>query len=206
MRTKHLTARVQLDGVFRAWRLAIERGDDASLDAARVRLSRLRIASARLGKVLRHFSLALKESIKKDEAAFVRNMYSQARGEGTASLHDLLRAVLKTGRRYRPPQLSPCLQTSHGLVADPKEARVALGKHFAAAEKALRSPSNRYNVARVSCKIMTLLKLMACQLFRSWQRHSRPCAADGHRGSLASRQMCSNNALLPRRDCTRPCT
>ena len=44
--------------------------------------------------------------------------------------------MLKTGRRYKPPRLSPCLTVNGRTVEDPQEVKLELGRFFATAEKA----------------------------------------------------------------------
>ena len=91
---------------------------------------------ARAVKMLPVHSMLLKSSVRKDEAEFTKQMFAQARRDGDSCFHGLIRAVLKTGRRYRAPQLSPSLRVQDRVVNDPRQVRVELGKHFARAEKA----------------------------------------------------------------------
>ena len=105
--------------------------------AAQAKIQRIRLSCAKLVQSLRCLGHNLKVSVQQDAASFVRRMYSQARSEGPSSLHRLLRSVLKTGRRYKAPQLAPCIKIGCDVLTDPSEARIALGRHFAAAEKAV---------------------------------------------------------------------
>ena len=72
----------------------------------------------------RELNIELKRSIQQDEAQFTRRMFEQARQDGPSQLQSLLRAVLKTGRRYRAPQLSPSLQVGEGIIVEQHFAHV----------------------------------------------------------------------------------
>ena len=63
-------------------------------------------------------------------------MFEQVRLDGDRRFHELIRAVFKTGRRYRAPQLSPSLHIMDKVVDDHRQVRIELGRHFARAEKA----------------------------------------------------------------------
>ena len=77
----------------------------------------------------------LKTCLRRDGAEFTRHMFQQARQEGDSSLHNLIRAVLKTGRRFKAPQLSPCLNVDGKVVEHPREVKLELGRFFSLAEQ-----------------------------------------------------------------------
>ena len=68
--------------------------------------------------------------MRQDEAKFTKSTFAQAQ------LYGLLRAVLKTGRRYRAPALTPALRGEDRIVVEPAEVKLELDRHFAQAEKA----------------------------------------------------------------------
>ena len=97
----------------------------------------------------RELNIELKRSIQQDEAQFTRRMFEQARQDGPSQLQSLLRAVLKTGRSYRAPQLSPCFQVGEGIIVEPDEVKLELGRHFARAEQA--TEQHFAHVQRATC-------------------------------------------------------
>ncbi|CAE7446716.1 unnamed protein product, partial [Symbiodinium sp. CCMP2456] len=88
---------------------------------------------------------AVHDGLAADRAAFARRAIDHARGMGSAEFAHHLRAVLRTGRRYRAPQLLRPLQcdaqTAQTAACD-TDILAALGKHFAAPERAALLPSS----------------------------------------------------------------
>ncbi|CAE7385845.1 pgk-1 [Symbiodinium sp. CCMP2592] len=79
---------------------------------------------------------AVTRGMAADKASFVRRAVEQARGQGTAAFAHRIRAVLRRGRRYKPPQIL-CPLTAEGKeVTGEEEILRSLGRHFAKPERA----------------------------------------------------------------------
>ena len=136
-RNRTLEDRRFLHTLLQAWRLQVRAPAGISFAAAsQQRRTSLLLNRARLAKVLRELNQAFKQAVRRDEADFTRRMFDQAREEGPSQLHSLLRAVLKTGRRYKVPRFSPCLRINGHIVEDPTQVKTELVRRFARAEKA----------------------------------------------------------------------
>ena len=137
-RAKRIAGKILIDAGFRAWRGCLRQpGHEGAQDRrASVRLAKLCYMRARVAKILVTFHRDLRISVRKDAAEFTRRMVEQARSEGSRTLSNLLRAVLKTGRRYRAPSLSPCVMVEGECVENPRRVRLELGRFFADAERA----------------------------------------------------------------------
>ena len=144
IRIKSLHSRSVLDWVFQAWKRG--RITRRMQHRHRSRLVRLSLQQACAVNTLRALGISLRRAVKEDEAVFTRNMFEQARREGSAALAGLLRAVLRTGRRYKAHRLSPCLRIGNRVVDDPQEVRHELGRHFARAEHAREVPFGEVQV------------------------------------------------------------
>ena len=70
-----------------------------------------------------------------DAAAFARQQMQEAKAAGPAELAQLLRSVLKQGRRYRPPRVSPAIATESHLEVDPSAVTDLLEASFARPEQ-----------------------------------------------------------------------
>ena len=76
--------------------------------------------------------------MKQCQAERARQAFQCAREEGPGAISRLMTALLKSGRRYKPPHTLPPLQDSSGnLLSEPEEVFRALGQHFAKAERAV---------------------------------------------------------------------
>ena len=77
---------------------------------------------------------AIKRHARKDAAAATKDAYQSARAKGPDALASLLRHVMKSGRKYKPPPLAPVIwdPVSQTFIDGDK----ALGDHFAKAEHA----------------------------------------------------------------------
>ena len=141
-RSTSLQHRLLLHTCLRAWQRA-RRDNECSLDSWRKfcdRRTRLCTNRARIGRAIKKLNSALRASVRQDEAQFTKSTFAQARCEGSAQLYGLLRAVLKTGRRYRAPALTRALRVEDRVVVEPAEVKLELGRHFAQAEKAKEVP------------------------------------------------------------------
>ena len=107
------------------------------------RCHRLRIANARLGRVVRQCTLTVHQLDQRDAAVFTRTFLRESRNEGPAALAAALRGVLKQGRRYKPPRVAPVLYISQADVCDSEEVQTALESHFAAPERGRRTDISR---------------------------------------------------------------
>ncbi|CAE7777776.1 unnamed protein product [Symbiodinium sp. CCMP2592] len=79
---------------------------------------------------MQRISRELRLSSSRDEAAFSRAMFKEARGKGPACLAALLRSVLKVGRRYKAPRIANAIVDKGCEVTDPAHIRRLFGQHF----------------------------------------------------------------------------
>ena len=81
----------------------------------------------------------INKQMKECQASRARQAFEEAREDGPGAIARLMTALLKSGRRYKPPQTLPPLKDSHGnLLTAEADVFRALGNHFAGAEKAVR--------------------------------------------------------------------
>ena len=85
---------------------------------------------------LRALSRAIKQASDRDEAEFTRRTFQESVGEGPAALAKLLRAVLKTGRRYKAPSMAIALKQDDEWLVEPRQVSKAFAAHFANIEEA----------------------------------------------------------------------
>ncbi|CAE7816813.1 unnamed protein product [Symbiodinium sp. CCMP2592] len=85
---------------------------------------------------IRRLSKLAKRSTKQDEAQYTRHAFQEAHQDGPVRLAHLIRAVLKTGRRYQAPRLAITLRQEGELITDRAEVLRRMGQHFAQAEMA----------------------------------------------------------------------
>ena len=94
-----------------------------------------------------------------DKAAFTRAMVEQARSEGHAQFAHRLRAILRTGRRYRAPALLPCLSDEPEQPMEKDHVADSFGLYFAQAERATPVPVEQLTAAcRQSEPIATVIR------------------------------------------------
>ena len=55
-----------------------------------------------------------------DAAEAARKAFASARQQGPEALASLLRQILKSGRRFKPPRLVPVLRDAHGVPKGPR--------------------------------------------------------------------------------------
>ena len=134
---KHLAALL-----FNAWKAVRKQPRAADTNAAAVarakwprRCSSLRIANARLAIVLRNLQQCIRKMDQRDAAAFARQQMREAREAGPAEMAQLLRSVLKQGRRYKPPRVSPAIAVDSHLEVDPRKVTDILEASFARPEQ-----------------------------------------------------------------------
>ena len=81
-------------------------------------------------------SQAIRDASRADEAAFARHAFQVARDKGPAHLASQIRAILKSGRKYKPPSIAVTLQHGDHLLSEPEQVKAVFGQQFAASEKA----------------------------------------------------------------------
>ena len=121
--------------VFYAWRHAFSAAQCAGHHC---RQHRGRMQLAVIARALQNCRQLCRARSRLDQAAFTRAMFQSARSR--EELPHLLRCVLRTGRRYRAPQLVPVMETSPGIVCSTRDDFLLhAGRHFAQAERARTS-------------------------------------------------------------------
>ena len=79
---------------------------------------------------------AVSRGLAADRAAFVHRATDEARSLGPSAFAHRIRAVLRCGRRYKPPQLLCPLQVDGKEVSGEEAVLASLGRHFAGPERA----------------------------------------------------------------------
>ena len=100
----------------------------------------LRLANARLGKTIAVLCRCVHKLDQRYAAAHTREVLRESRKAGPAEMAAALRGVLKNGRRYKPPRITPALSRPHGLITDPADVQAALEASFAAPEHGVLRP------------------------------------------------------------------
>ncbi|CAE7865484.1 unnamed protein product [Symbiodinium microadriaticum] len=77
---------------------------------------------------------SIKISSRKDSALATQDVFAEARTQGPEALASLLRHVMKSGRRFKPPPLAPAIWDAERETFIDGDR--ALGDHFAKAERA----------------------------------------------------------------------
>ena len=136
-RFKQLRAKVLVHLVFKAWCQRQGVFDANKGGRSRRQYCRLSMSIARVARQIPMLTKELRVCAKKDEANYIHSMFQEAwRGRPDEKAR-LIRCVLRTGRRYRPPCAAPALQRLDCTVAvERSEVLRMFGKHFACAEHA----------------------------------------------------------------------
>ena len=79
---------------------------------------------------------AVSRGLAADRAAFVHRATDEARSLGPSAFAHRIRALLRCGRRYKPPQLLCPLQVDGKEVSGEEAVLASLGRHFAGPERA----------------------------------------------------------------------
>ena len=135
----HSERRLILRSVFDSIRgetrfaLSIHRmGPPVSVSLASVRNQSLVVAAA-----LHRLNRDLGNQMQADKAAFLRKEMAQARDLGSAHFAFRIRAILRTGRKFKTPALLPAFRKPDQTEAVGQQAVLhALGSHYATAERA----------------------------------------------------------------------
>ena len=131
--------RQQLWCVFRAWR-DLHQGRPAIGEAGSATKAFDQKAAYYI-RFMRQLTVSLRASTSADEACFARDHISKARRDGPKAMATAIRAVLKHGRRYKPPLPATILQTCTGeVLTEDDDVKEAFGRHFAVSERALACP------------------------------------------------------------------
>ena len=134
-RRQLLHRREYLHSVFRGWSNAV-RG--ASHTAASGNSKRHDLQLAHYLRFMQVLGSSIRAATQTDEAAFAREHLARARAQGPRAMAAAIRAVLRHGRRYKPPAPAPVLQLSSGeTIHDAAAVKEAFGRHFAVSEKHL---------------------------------------------------------------------
>ena len=134
-RNKHMRMRYFLAAAFQAWKST--RTTASELDSARTLLSKIRrtrLVEGGLARVIRSLSADIKQFARDDAAQHVRSAIESARGHGPAELARLLRGVMKTGRRYKPPRVQNAMEVDGAVLTDTAAIAAAMEAHFAVPE------------------------------------------------------------------------
>ena len=133
-RSRCLRGRTWLHALFGAWRGCVDAL--AANKASRVfqKLAAARIVEARCGRVIQACGGMLKRLRSRDDASYAKQVMCSARKDGPEALAKAMRAVLKTGRKYRAPKVAAPLRVDGVSVVDKVEQLVLLEEHFALPE------------------------------------------------------------------------
>ena len=97
---------------------------------------RRHLNAARVARTARSLARDLRSCVERDKAEHVKKAFAEARDQGAAPMATLIRGILRTGKRFRSPKLSPCLTVEDGTFeADPDKTLHILGAHFATNEQ-----------------------------------------------------------------------
>ncbi|OLP77308.1 hypothetical protein AK812_SmicGene42640 [Symbiodinium microadriaticum] len=130
--------REQLWAIIRGWRGLCRQGS-ALLGAGSAKVFDQR--AAHYVRFMQQLTASLRASTASDEARFTREHFTKARQDGPRAMAAAIRAVLKHGRRYKPPLPATILHTSSGdTLTEEADVKAAFGKHFAVSERATACP------------------------------------------------------------------
>ena len=99
-----------------------------------------RVAAARRWAWQYRYGKRMRRAMWRDKAAFTREGIQTARADGPSAFAHKLRAILRTGRRYRAPALMPCLADEPECPMTKEAVADSFGKYFAKAERARATP------------------------------------------------------------------
>ena len=109
-------------------------------------LRRIREATERRAQLYQDARSALTQSMLRDKAEYARRGFQQARSSGPREFAFKLRAVLRTGRRFRAPPLVPILRTKEGQKVGREDVLDSVAAHFAEPERA--APTDLWHLVR----------------------------------------------------------
>ena len=119
---------------FAAWcgRTGVVQAQVRRLDSLAHRVSRAGFSLAALHR-------AIGESFSADQANFARKAMEQSRAGGASDFAHSIRALLRSGRRFRAPQLLHSISDGQSTAACDTDILDMLGRHFAGPERAHQS-------------------------------------------------------------------
>ncbi|CAE7820750.1 unnamed protein product [Symbiodinium microadriaticum] len=126
-----LADRAYLQLCLHAWRSRADTDHNLCLRDQKYR----RLAAGAWARQYRH-AKRMRAAMWHDKAEFTRRGIEQCRGAGPAVFAHKLRAILRTGRRYRAPALLPSLTGEAGRPVTKEDVADSFGKYFAIAERA----------------------------------------------------------------------
>ena len=137
--TARTANRTILAVVVQAWK-AVKEAPSSPVSPLVYRLCRDAQAASRNAVrwqiVLFNHNKATWAAMAKDKADFFRSVNNQARDAGPAQFAHRLRAILRTGRRFKTPLVLPLLQSHDGPAVGRDAVLDGLGTFFAEAERA----------------------------------------------------------------------
>ena len=116
--------------------IKVWRDGDRSARGDAVRIRNMRRLELHRLDMFRQARQALTQAMQQDKADFTRRAYHQAREAGPREFAFKLRAVLRTGRRFRAPPLVPVLRVDGVAKVGRPAVLDAFTEHFAAPERA----------------------------------------------------------------------
>ena len=132
---KRKQQRAFLAACFSSWQQATRR-HDPFLRQAVSEYDRARMCAARWFAALHAQERRTRAAIAQDKAHFFREMNERARADGPAQFAHRLRAILRTGRKFKTPLVLPLMENADGFVVGREAVLHELGTFFADAERA----------------------------------------------------------------------
>ena len=159
-RIRALMCRELLAACFQVWR-----GHDNPV-SYRAKQRRARMSLAKVGVLIRRLNEVVRQLARHDTAAHVRRMFVEAKQQGGAQLASLLRGVMKSGRRYRKPTVTPALYKNGEQIVEHEQILRELSRHFAEAEKGQETSiselcAERCAIASEACQDLDAVDLIS---------------------------------------------
>ncbi|CAE7888464.1 unnamed protein product, partial [Symbiodinium sp. KB8] len=135
--TEQTLALAYLQLCLHAWRFGQRTADNLLTQD-----KKCRVGAARAWATHYRHVKQMRAAMWRDKAAFTRRGIEQSRADGPAAFAHKLRAILRTGRRYRAPALLPSLTGEPGEPTTKEDVADSFGRFFAIAERANPQPVN----------------------------------------------------------------
>ena len=133
-RRKTMFAKWFLAQCFQAWRGAAGPGH------IRAKVKTFDQVAATHMRQMRELTTAARQAQKEDDAAFVRQMFREAKAQGPVAIAQQVRAVLRSGRNAKIARPTIALDTAEGRITEPAQVQAAFASHFGQAEAATQRP------------------------------------------------------------------
>ena len=138
-RRRQLFLRERLWLLFRGWRSLCAPGLALCDAGSATKEHDYRVAQ--YIRFMQQLTVSMRVSTRADEASFAREHLNRARWDGPKAMATAIRAVLKHGRRYKPPMPATTLRLDSGeVLSDETSVKAAFGQFFAQSEKATSCP------------------------------------------------------------------